>query len=65
MQKSASPYVATTFIYPTWIKLGTLLKTSEGKRKENSLAKVRVQNKNQIKSKANENMVSTNIEKGS
>ena len=29
--------------HPRWVKLGTLLKTSERKQKENSLATVRVQ----------------------
>ena len=40
-------------VHPRWVKLGTLLKTSERKQKENSLATARVQREkpNKIKGK--------------
>ena len=64
LQKTATPYVATNFIYPKWVKLDTLLKTSEKKQRENSLATARVQKGKPNKIKSKENIVSTNIQKG-
>ena len=49
--------------HPRWVKLGTLLKTSETKQRENSLATARVQKGKSNKIKSKENMVSTNIKK--
>ena len=53
LQKTATPYVATNFVYPKWVKLGTLLKISETKQRENSLATAGVQKEkpNKIKGK--------------
>ena len=39
--------------HPRWVKLGTLLKTSETKQREKSLAKARVQKEKPKKIKGN------------
>ena len=47
-----------------WVKLGTLLKTSETKQRENSLSIARVQKGKPNKINSKEKMVPTNIQKG-
>ena len=43
LQKTATTYVPRSSIHPRWVKLGTLLKTSERKQNEDTLATARVQ----------------------